>query len=148
MWVLPGCSKNPFSPRPLNTLQTPGGGRCELEGVLSPYVVAPRHRADIACGPFSVARQQRAVVDRDGKRSFLQEAERQENHRAGRKLSGESKLCPEGLSGDPQNLSGLGLVAADPTQHRRNVFPLYVLQRLWKQPAHIEAASRTEDPFS
>ena len=96
MWVLPGCSKNPFSPRPLNTLQTPGGGRCELEGVLSPYVVAPRHRADIACGPFSVARQQRAVVDRDGKRSFLQEAERQENHRSRQKVIRGVQALPGG----------------------------------------------------
>jgi hypothetical protein len=32
-----------------------GGARCEVRGVLRPYVAAPRERANAADGPFSAA---------------------------------------------------------------------------------------------
>ena len=47
--------KNPFSPRLLKKVQMQGGARCEVRGVLSPYVAAPRERANAADGPFSAA---------------------------------------------------------------------------------------------
>jgi len=47
--------KNPFSPRLLKKVQMQGGVRCEVRGVLSPYVAVPRERADAADGPFSAA---------------------------------------------------------------------------------------------
>jgi hypothetical protein len=47
--------KNPFSPRLLKKVQMQGGARGEVRGVLSPYVAAPRERANAADGPFSAA---------------------------------------------------------------------------------------------
>ena len=38
--------KNPFSPRLLKKVQMQGGVRCEVRAVLSPYVAAPRERAN------------------------------------------------------------------------------------------------------
>jgi len=38
--------KNSFSARLLKKVQMQGGARCELRGVLSPYVAAPRERAN------------------------------------------------------------------------------------------------------
>ena len=45
--------KNPFSPRLLKKVQMQGGARGEVRDVLSPYVTAPRERANAADGPFS-----------------------------------------------------------------------------------------------
>jgi hypothetical protein len=47
--------KNPFSARLLKKVQMQGGARCEVRGVLGPYVAAPRERANAADGPFSAA---------------------------------------------------------------------------------------------
>jgi hypothetical protein len=47
--------KNLFSPRLLKKVQMQGGARCEVRGVLSAYVAAPRERANTADGPFSAA---------------------------------------------------------------------------------------------
>jgi len=53
--------KNPFSPRVLKKVQMQGEARCEVRGVLSPYVAAPRERGGThrrwvsADGPFSAA---------------------------------------------------------------------------------------------
>jgi hypothetical protein len=47
--------KYSFSARLLKKLQMQGGARCEVRGVLSPYVAAPRERANAADGPFSAA---------------------------------------------------------------------------------------------
>jgi len=47
--------KNPFLCGPLKKVQMPGGARCEVRGVLRPYVAAPRERANAADGPFSAA---------------------------------------------------------------------------------------------
>jgi len=49
--------KNSFSPRLLKKVRMQGGARCEVRGVLSPYVAAPRERANAADGPFSAACQ-------------------------------------------------------------------------------------------
>ena len=38
--------KNSFSARLLKKAQMQGGARCEVRGVLSPYVAAPRERAN------------------------------------------------------------------------------------------------------
>ncbi len=43
------------SPRLLKTVRIQGGARCEVRGVLSPYVAAPRERANAVDGPFSAA---------------------------------------------------------------------------------------------
>ncbi len=53
--LLHGLLKNPFLCRPLKKVQMPGGARCEVRGVLRPYVAAPRERANAADGPFSAA---------------------------------------------------------------------------------------------
>ena len=45
----------PLSPRLLKKVQMQGGARCEVRGVLSRYVAAPRERANVAGGPFSAA---------------------------------------------------------------------------------------------
>jgi len=47
--------KNFLSPRLLKKVQMEGGARCEVRGVLSLYVAAPRERANAADGPFSAA---------------------------------------------------------------------------------------------
>jgi hypothetical protein len=47
--------KNPLSPRLLKKAQMQGGVQCEVRGVLSSYVAAPRERANAADGPFSAA---------------------------------------------------------------------------------------------
>jgi hypothetical protein len=47
--------KNPLSPRLLKKVQMPGGTRGAVRGVLSPYVAAPRERANAADVPFSAA---------------------------------------------------------------------------------------------
>ena len=47
--------KNPLLPRLLKKVHMQGGARCEVRGVLSPYVAAPRERANAADGPFSAA---------------------------------------------------------------------------------------------
>jgi hypothetical protein len=47
--------KNSFSARLLKKVQMQGGARCEVRGVLGPYVAAPRERANAADGPFSAA---------------------------------------------------------------------------------------------
>ena len=47
--------KNPLLPRLLKKVQMQGGARCEVRGVLSPYVAAPRERANAADGLFSAA---------------------------------------------------------------------------------------------
>jgi hypothetical protein len=38
--------KNSFSARLLKKVQMQGGARCDVRGVLSPYVAAPRERAN------------------------------------------------------------------------------------------------------
>jgi hypothetical protein len=47
--------KNPLFRRLLKKAQVQGGARCEVRGVLGPYVAAPRERANAADGPFSAA---------------------------------------------------------------------------------------------
>jgi hypothetical protein len=47
--------KNPFSLRLLKEVQMQGGAGGEARGVLSPYVAAPRERANAADGPLSAA---------------------------------------------------------------------------------------------
>jgi hypothetical protein len=47
--------KNSLSRRLLKKVQMQGGKRCEVRGVLSAYVAAPRERANAADEPFSAA---------------------------------------------------------------------------------------------
>jgi hypothetical protein len=47
--------RNLHLPRLLKKVQMQGGARGEVPGVLSPYVAAPRERANAADGPFSAA---------------------------------------------------------------------------------------------
>jgi len=47
--------KHSFSPRLLKKVQVQGGARRGARGVLSPYVAAPRERANAVVGPFSAA---------------------------------------------------------------------------------------------
>jgi hypothetical protein len=58
--------RNPLFPRLLKKVQIQGGARCEVRGVLGPYVAAPRERANASpdavpaaagkdAGPFSAA---------------------------------------------------------------------------------------------
>ena len=44
-----------FSRRPFKKAQMQGGARCEVRGVLWPYVAAPRECANAADAPFSAA---------------------------------------------------------------------------------------------
>jgi hypothetical protein len=47
--------KYSLQPRLLKKVQLQGGARCEVRGVLSAYVAAPRERANTADWPFSAA---------------------------------------------------------------------------------------------
>jgi hypothetical protein len=54
-WNVSRMLKNPFLLRLLKKVQMQGGARCEVRGVLSLYVAAPREHANAADGPFSAA---------------------------------------------------------------------------------------------